>query len=112
MGKGKRRAFNDPAKQLGALQKSSDDVIKAFGGKGFTTDIIDDGWIKARGHYYWRGGKGFYSEAGSWDTEELKKLIDKTKLTTYTDEDGNSQTENNADTTEDWANKWAEENGL
>lgn len=120
MAKGKRRAFNDPAKQLKALQKSSDDVIKAFGGtvgggtpikgkvaeaiwgKGINTKVDDD-WVKARGRYFWTtngtvvdGTNPFFQEYSA----------------TYTDEDGSSQTEKNAETTESWADKWASENGL
>lgn len=121
MAKGKRNFGDSPQdillkRQLGAdeydrrkaklqgeieLKKSSKAVKEAFTG-GVNT-AIDDGWIKARGRYFWTTN-GIVVDSTNPFFQEYSA--------TYTDEDGSSQTEKNAETTESWADKWASENGL
>lgn len=93
MAKGKRRAFNDPAKQLQDLQKArQEDGLTGIGGwgKGIITKISDDGYVNI-GTTPTEPNK-FYGKV-KWKQEYPVDVKEEPKV----------------ETTKDWAEKWADE---
>lgn len=84
-------------------------------GKGVITELAPGEvvWGRRQGGYYYGGfDPGGSFSAGVWDKEQLAELMKPINQHAYVDENGNSQTENNAKPEpESWADKWAKENG-
>lgn len=109
MAKGKRRAFNDPAKQLEDLQKArQEDGLTGIGGwgKGIITKISDDGYVNI-GTTPTEPNK-FYGKVKQIETDwykDFKITFDQWKQEYPVD----VKEEPKVEITKDWAEKWADE---